>query len=168
MSFQTQARPSDPVGRDIAQLRLLAIFHYIGAAIGALFACFPLIHVFIGIMMMVRPEMMAEGRGVAPPAWLGVFFAALGAMLVFAGWAVAVCTFISGRFLAKRRRRMFSFVLAAILCAFMPFGTVLGIFTIIVLSRESVQRLYAASEPARPVSPPAPRPVPVNVEPPPL
>lgn len=58
------------------------------------------------------------------------------------GWAGAICTFISGRLLAKRRKRMFSFVMAALLCMFMPFGTVLGIFTIMVLSRESVQRLY--------------------------
>jgi len=33
-------------------------------------------------------------------------------------------------------------VLACIACAFMPFGTVLGIFTIIVLSRESVKEIY--------------------------
>lgn len=53
-----------------------------------------------------------------------------------------MCTFISGRCLARRRNRLFSFVMAAFLCMFMPFGTVLGIFTIIVLSRESVKRLY--------------------------
>ena len=43
---------------------------------------------------------------------------------------------------AKRRKRMFSYVMAAILCAFMPFGTVLGVFTLIVLGRESVRQLY--------------------------
>lgn len=164
MSFQTQTIPSDPMERDLGQLRLLAIFHYVVAAIGAVFACFPLIHVFIGIMMMVRPEMMPEGSSAAQPAWLGFFFAAFGGMFVLAGWAAAVCTFISGRFLARRRRRMFSFVLGAILCAFMPFGTILGIFTIIVLSRESVQRLYATAEPTGATPPTVPNPA----EPPPL
>jgi hypothetical protein len=33
----------------------------------------------------------------------------------------------------------------AVQCLFMPFGTILGVFTIIILSRESVQRLYDAS-----------------------
>jgi hypothetical protein len=44
--------------------------------------------------------------------------------------------------MAKRRGRVFSFVVAAILCLFMPFGSVLGIFTIIVLNRLSVRQLY--------------------------
>jgi hypothetical protein len=47
-----------------------------------------------------------------------------------------------GRYLRLRRKRMFSFVMACILCMFMPFGTVLGIITIVMLSRDSVRRLY--------------------------
>jgi hypothetical protein len=37
--------------------------------------------------------------------------------------------------------------MAGIACVFMPFGTVLGVFTIIVLMRDSVRRLFG-----RPVS----------------
>jgi hypothetical protein len=40
---------------------------------------------------------------------------------------------------------MFSFVMAAVMCMFVPFGTILGVFTIIVLSKESVLRLYGSS-----------------------
>lgn len=42
---------------------------------------------------------------------------------------------------------MYCLVMAGIECMFMPFGTVLGVFTIIVLMRESVQKLFAANEP---------------------
>jgi hypothetical protein len=139
--------PTDPSAlarsKDEEHLRLLAIFHYVVAAIGALFACFPLIHVAIGVMMVTNPAIMSgEQKGPPPPAAFGYLFIVMGGVFVLMGWAAAVCTFISGRFLAKRRKRMFSFVMGALLCMFMPFGTILGIFTIIVLSKESVQRLY--------------------------
>jgi hypothetical protein len=34
---------------------------------------------------------------------------------------------------------------AALSCAFMPFGTVLGVFTIVVLVRPSVKQLFESS-----------------------
>lgn len=129
--------------KDEEQLKLLATFHYVVAALGAVFACFPLVHVALGLMMVLKPEFMSEGhRGSSPPAAFGYLFIVMGGMFILVGWAAAICTFISGRFLARRRKRMFSFVVAAVLCMFVPFGTILGVFTIIVLSRESVQRLY--------------------------
>jgi hypothetical protein len=36
----------------------------------------------------------------------------------------------------------FSFILACIECLSMPFGTILGVFTIIILSKDSVKALY--------------------------
>jgi hypothetical protein len=36
--------------------------------------------------------------------------------------------------------------MACIECLFLPFGTILGIFTIIVLSRESVKTFFLAAE----------------------
>lgn len=137
------APPPLTLKRDEEQLKLLAIFHYVVAAIGAFFACFPLLHVAMGAMMVANPAFMGgNGKAPPPPAAFGYFFIAMGGFFVLCGWAAAVCTFVSGRLLAKRRKRMFSFVTGAVLCAFMPFGTILGVFTIIVLSRESVQRLY--------------------------
>ncbi len=132
--------PSSP--RDIEHLKLLSIFHYVVGGIGAFFACFPLIHVFLGVMMVATPESVVGNNGGAPPPFVGFLFVGLGLLFVLVGWAVAVLTVISGRMLARRRRRTFSFVVAALLCMFIPFGTVLGVFTIIVLSRDSVRRLY--------------------------
>lgn len=128
--------------KDEEHLKLLSTFHYVVAVIGALFASFPLIHVTIGFLMVTNPSFIGIHKGGPPPALFGYLFMLMGGVFVLIGWAAAVCTFISGRFLAQRRKRMFSFVVAAFLCMFMPFGTVLGIFTIIVLSKESVQRLY--------------------------
>jgi len=58
------------------------------------------------------------------------------------GWIFAVIIFLTGRFLAKRKRYMFCLVIACVECLFMPFGTVLGVFTIIVLMRPSVKELF--------------------------
>jgi hypothetical protein len=49
-------------------------------------------------------------------------------------------------FLWQRRYRMFSMLIAGLNCLQVPLGTVLGVFTLLVLSRESVQELYPDSE----------------------
>jgi len=132
--------------QDEEHLKLLAIFHYVVGAIGALFACFPLIHVTLGAIMAFNPGFFTEGqKGPPPPAFVGYLFMLVGAFFILVGWSAAICTIVSGRFLARRKNRMFSFVVAALLCMFVPFGTVLGVFTIIVLSKESVQQLYRAT-----------------------
>lgn len=132
------------VNKDAENLNLLAVFHYVVGGIGFLFACFPVIHLVIGIMMLGGP---GATRGDAPaPEMVGYLFIGIAVFLVLAGWTMATCTIISGRMIAKRRKRMFSFVVAAILCAFMPFGTVLGVFTLIVLNKESVKELYSKAD----------------------
>jgi hypothetical protein len=142
-NMESSGLPPVTPSKDEEHLRLLALFHYVVAALGALFACFPLIHVFVGTMMVMNPSFLSGGpNGTPPPAVFGYLFIVMGGAFVLMGWTAAVCTFISGRLLAQRRKRMFSFVMGAVLCMFMPFGTVLGIFTIIVLSKESVQHLY--------------------------
>ena len=130
--------------KDAEQLKLLATFHYILAALGALFACLPLLHVGMGVMMITHPDLMTNGhRDSGPPPFFGYLLIVMGTLFVLLGWTMAVCTFFSGRYINQRRRRTFSFVIAAILCTFVPFGTILGVFTVIALSKESVLRLYA-------------------------
>jgi hypothetical protein len=141
--------PPTQRSKDEEHLRLLAIFHYVVAALGALFACFPLIHVAIGLMLFFHRGFPNQAQQGVPPHWFGLIFVVVGGLFVLFGWAAAICTFISGRYLARRRKRLFSFVMAAVLCMFMPFGTILGIFTLLVLSRESVQQLYLSAEKAQ-------------------
>jgi hypothetical protein len=140
------ASPTTSPSKDEEHLRLLAIFHYVVAALGALFACFPLIHVAVGLLLFFHQGFSNHGRQDVPPHWFGLIFVIVGGFFVLLGWGAAICTFVSGRYLARRRKRLFSFVMAAILCMFIPFGTILGVFTLIVLSRESVQQLYLRAE----------------------
>lgn len=125
---------------DEQELKLLSIFHYIVGALAVLFACFPLIHVVIGAMFIFAPGKMGSSGGeVTMVGWL---FMTIGLIFFVAGQAMAVCIILSGRYIAKRTRYTFVFVIAAVECLFMPFGTVLGVLTLIVLSRESVKKLF--------------------------
>ena len=49
---------------------------------------------------------------------------------------------LSARFLRGRRHRTFSLIVAGINCLGIPLGTILGVFTLIVLLRPSVRTLY--------------------------
>lgn len=132
---------------DQEHLRLLVIFHYVLAGITGLFGSIPLLHVAMGLFFVLNPETLAEGNPQgAPPAWFGWIFVGVGGAMVLMGWTMALLTFFSGRFMAQRRRWLFSMVIAGIQCAFVPFGTVLGIFTLIVLQRDTVRRLYQRPE----------------------
>ncbi len=80
-----------------------------------------------------------------PPAFIGYFLAGIGTVAVLIGWTVGALLILSGRHLARHTGRMFSLVIAGLSCLQVPFGTILGVFTLNVLSRPSVAALYAAN-----------------------
>ena len=130
------------MNKDEEHLRLLSIFHYIVGGLAGLFALFPVIHLVIGLVFILAPEAV-ESKGEAPPALVGWFFVIFAGMFIITGWVLAGFIITAGRFLARRRHRLFCLVIAGIECAFIPFGAVLGVFTIIVLMRESVKELFS-------------------------
>lgn len=86
------------------------------------------------------------GNQEQPPAALiagmGLMFACIGAVALLFGLAYATASFLTGRSLARRTRRLFCLIVAGINCANMPLGTILGVFTFVVLLRPSVQMLF--------------------------
>jgi len=132
--------------QDAEHLRLLSIFHYVVGGMAALFACFPLVHLAVGIVLVSGALKSAPGEQ-PPPALVGWFLIAIAAVFILVGWGIAIAILLAGRFLARRTHYMYCFVVAAIECVFMPFGTVLGAFTIIVLNRTSVRSLFPAQPP---------------------
>jgi len=108
----------------------------------ALFACIPLIHLAIGIAMLCGAF---DGKD-APPRALGLLFVIFPIFFILCGWVLAACMIIAGSKLARYRARTYCLVVAAIECLVMPFGTVLGVFTIIVLMRDSVKELFSANQ----------------------
>src|SRR6266496_5440425 len=134
------------MNQDREHLRLLAIFHYVVAGLAALFSFFPLLYTTIGAIFIfaARHGTAKQGENL-PPEFLGWIFAVLGSLLFLIGIAMAICILIVGRSLALRKRYSYAFIMACIECLFIPFGTILGVFTIVVLSRESVRALFSTA-----------------------
>lgn len=124
------------------ELELLAVFHYVVGGLIALFSCMPFLHVFMGLAM-VSGKFFTETDGQSPPPpFMGWMFIIMGSIFILLGWATAVCILVAGRKLAKRKHRVYCMVIAGLECMFMPFGTILGVFTLISLNKDSVKALF--------------------------
>ena len=129
---------------DKKNLNLLSIFHYVVAGITALASCMPFVHVILGIAM-VAGKLKGDGNQ-APPEFMGWIFIIMGGGFILAGWAIATCMFLVGKKLKHRESKTFCTVVAAIECIFMPFGTILGVFTLVMLNKDSVSQLFDKEE----------------------
>jgi hypothetical protein len=135
------------MNQDKEHLRLLAIFHYVVAGLAALFSFFPLLYTTVGAIFIFAARHGTPKPGEEPPPeFIGWILAIVGSLLFLLGVAIAICILIAGRSLAKPTRYWFALVVACIECLFIPFGTILGVFTIVVLSRESVKALFSTAQ----------------------
>ncbi|MEK6771537.1 MAG: hypothetical protein AABY62_07870 [Pseudomonadota bacterium] len=128
---------------DEEHLRLLALFHYISGGLTILFSCVFIIHLtFLGLLMS-SPNLLGPvpSQGPDPQSVLSVIFTIF-AVLIALGIGYGIAQIISGRFLARRRHRTFSLIVAIPNLLLIPYGTLLGVFTLMVLGRESVKNLY--------------------------
>ena len=135
--------PQNP-NQDAEHMRLLAIFHYVMGALIAVTGCAFLIFAgagaIFGFAAPQDPNVSAEDAQVFKI--IGAVYGGIGVigtiMSILCGSLVA----LSGRKMNQRKGRTFSYVMAGILCTFMPLGTALGVFTFIVLGRDSVRAMY--------------------------
>ena len=139
MNTQGQA-----ANRDVEHLRLLSTFHYVAAGLAGVFSCGMSLHIVIGLLFILAPEIFEKGK--PPPKFFGWIFVIAGSMAVLLGWTTAILMIVAGRFLKRHKRRVFCMAIAGISCLFMPVGTVLGVFTIIVLSRPTVRAMFEGKE----------------------
>ncbi|MDF7800853.1 hypothetical protein P4C99_15365 [Pontiellaceae bacterium B1224] len=126
------------------QINLLGIFHYVVGGIMALLSCMPFIHVFMGLMI-VNGGFAESGtsQSTPPDAWFGWIFVIMGSIAILLGWLSSIAILIAGNKLRKKKNRMYCLVIAGIECMFMPLGTVLGVFTLIALTKEESKTLFA-------------------------
>jgi hypothetical protein len=80
-----------------------------------------------------------------PPLFLDWIFIVLVAPFLLAGITMTICILSTGRYLFRRRCYSLALVIARIECLFVLFGTILGVFTFIALSRELVKALFLAA-----------------------
>jgi hypothetical protein len=127
------------------QLDLLAVFHYVLAGITGLFALFPVLHLAMGLWMVSGgfPEQAAKpGQAPMDPQMFGWIFVAIASVLIAFGMTLAALLAVAGRRLKQRRSHTFCLVVAGLTCMNMPLGTVLGVFTLVVLTRPGVREAF--------------------------
>jgi hypothetical protein len=130
--------------KDNDQIKLLAVFHFVLSGLALLGMAFLCLHYFMMHYFFAHPEMW-KGNGVnGPPKEFFEVFIWFYFVMGFLFALACAANILSGVFLRQRKHRMFSLVVAGLDCLQIPFGTALGVFTFIVLLRESVRQSYAA------------------------
>lgn len=171
---------------DADHLRLLVLFHYIGAALSGVGLLFIAGHYsFLRLILAHAKPAAGTAHGPPPEAVFKIliwFYVAFGLWFVLSG----IGDLLSARFITARKHRVFSLLVGGLNCLHTPTGVLLGVFTFVVLLRDSVRELYegagggtalpagaappptvtsgagVAAEP--PPLPPTPPPVPVTEE----
>ncbi|HPG93140.1 MAG TPA: hypothetical protein PLR28_01145 [Dokdonella sp.] len=147
---------TDPESRrkivDDEHLRLLSIAYVISGIMTALFSLMGLLYAGMGLLMnsffaaaareSTHPEKM-------PPESLGMIVSAFGGFFFLVLISLALAKFLAASRIRQRRSRMFCLVVAGISCLGIPYGTILGVCSFIVLGRDSVAAQFDA--PAAPV-----------------
>ena len=128
---------------DADHLKLLAIFHFVGAGLALLGLLFLFAHYSFMHFFLTNPKMLEGSKGGGPPP-AEIFSILRWIYLFFGGWLVGCFSLnvLAGFALRARKHRTFTLVVAGLNCVHMPMGSVLGVFTIVVLLRDSVRELY--------------------------
>jgi hypothetical protein len=138
-------QPPPIPNKDAENLRILAISHYVVSALSILGIGFLVFHYSVMRMIFDNPQFWNSAKQTFPfnPAeffhifqW---FYLVASVFMVIGG----ILTLISGRFIHRRVNRTFSIIIAGLNCLHFPLGIILGIFTILVLTKDSVTRLYS-------------------------
>jgi hypothetical protein len=124
-----------------SELEVLSIAYYVVGALSVLIAFTPLLYVIFGAAIYMGGLEMDEGPEAVPEV-LGMIFALIGVVLFIVFQAFAIAVLITGRFIQKRTHYLYTFVMGCILCVFAPLGTILGVLTIVFLSKDSIKRDY--------------------------
>jgi hypothetical protein len=137
---------------DAEHLRLLRIGYFISAGMTGIFALMGLLYAIIGFFLGVlsghlpsRPDRLPSPP---PPELVGLLFGLVGLGITAVFVPLALLKLRVAKCLRQRKSLGFCTVIAVISCLGIPYGTVLGVFTLIVLGRDSVKRMFAGGSPA--------------------
>lgn len=126
---------------DAEHLKLLRWGYFLSAGVTAFFSMFGLF--YAGMALLITSLPVKEGQD-APPEQIAWIFAIVGIGMTVVMLAVAAAKLKVAKALRERTSRTFCSVVAVITMFGMPYGTLLGVFTLLVLSRPSVAQAFAA------------------------
>lgn len=127
---------------DQEHLRLLRIGYIVAGAFDGLVGLFMLIYVLFGILMVAGGFPGSTRPGDPNPAFFGLFFVIFGLVFSFIMAGLSLLKLTTARALGQRRSRLLCQIAAGASCLQTPWGVLLGVFTFLVLGRDSVKPLF--------------------------
>ena len=125
------------------QLRILRMGYFVAAGMTAFMSLIGFFYAFLGFFMFRMISQLPQQPGQPEfPSFVGNFFGVFGLVFAVVSLTIAVLQFLTGQHLKARRSRVFCMVIAGLTCLWIPAGTFLGVCTLIVLSRSSVQSTF--------------------------
>ena len=150
----------------IDRLRLLSLAYYLSGAIGAAFVSFLLIHFFLflgfsfvpasqwnapvptpasaqhALPLAIPSASPSSNSNQGPPPILFRIVAGVIGVIIICGWTLGALTAYAGRCIKKRKHKLFIYIMAGINCIWIPYGTLLGIATILLFQWPEVQAQF--------------------------
>lgn len=130
---------------DAEHLRLLRIGYFVAACVSS-FMCLIGV-VYIGVGAVVSSAAPAPGTRGAPPFSMFAFFAAFGAAFLVVGAALVSLNLLTARAIGRRQGYVLCMISAGLSCFGIPYGTLLGVSTIVVLNRPHVRAMFEGAAP---------------------
>lgn len=144
------------------RLRLLSWGYYASAGFGAFFCLFFLMYtVMFGALSLIPESAWASStdktsqethaspapsrearpakKSETPPVIIFRIFAGVMAVVTFFAWALCFLTFYAGWCIHKRKHFLFINIMAGYNCLWVPYGTLLGVLSFIVLHSEAAR-----------------------------
>jgi hypothetical protein len=130
---------------DEEHLRLLSIGYYISGGFSIVFSLLGFLYMAIGIFFLMISRSSTIAVGEPPPQFIGSILAIMGLAVFLFLIVMGVLKLVSGSHIKKRKSRILCMVVAGVNCLEFPYGTLLSIFTFLVLNRSSVKKLFVES-----------------------
>lgn len=128
---------------DEEHLRLLSLFHYIKGGITVGFSLLGLLYfTFIVFIMKISSRVQTGSFDSEFPREFFSYLVIIIGVIVALVLVFGILQIMSAYYMRRNRNRIFSFVVAIIECLEIPYGTILGFMTIVVLNRYSVKKKY--------------------------
>lgn len=137
--------PPDP--RDESHLDALKICYYLSAGLNGLGLCFMVLH-----FMLFHSVLGMEGIFESSDSKDAIVVQQIMGMMVWVygvigAWMITqiVLNFLTARAIAQRHKPLLVQITAGINCLSIPLGTVLGVFTYVILARPAVHAQFKRS-----------------------
>ncbi len=120
---------------------VLSVFHFLIGGVSLLMSFVPVIYLIIGFILVIAPGGLEAGNSEEQTV-TGWFFILGATLIIIVGLCIAAATIFAGVQMNRLRNYNFCFAVAVLECLFFPFGTILGVITLIMLSKAESKQAF--------------------------